>query len=94
VRSWKEVALALLERAPDQIAVLKQYIYQFRPWSYSGSQSAAWEANANLLDVFENHANAELAEFARNEREKLRTTLDELRQEELKSERRDNERFE
>jgi hypothetical protein len=47
-----------------------------------------------LLDVFENHPDAELAEFARNEREKLRTTLEELRQEELKSERRDNERFE
>jgi hypothetical protein len=94
VRSWKEVALALLDRAPNKIGVLKQYIYQFRPWSYSGPQSAAWEVNAKLLDGFENHTDAELAEFARNEREKLRTTLDELRQEELKSERRDNERFE
>jgi len=94
VREWKEVALALLDRAPDKIEVLKQYIYQLRPMSWSGPRSAAWEANAKLLDVFENHPDAELAEFARNEREKLRTTLDELRQEELKSERRDNERFE
>jgi hypothetical protein len=94
VRVWKEVALALLDRAPDKIEVLKQYIYQLRPMSWSGSRSAAWEANAKLLDVFENHADPELAEFARTEREKLGATLDELRQEELKSERRDNERFE
>ena len=94
VREWKEVALALLDRAPNKIEVLKQYVYQLRPISWSGSRSATWEANAKLLDVFESHPDAELAEFARNEREKLRTTLDELRQEELNSERRDNERFE
>lgn len=94
VREWKETALALLERAPDMIEVLKQYIYQLRPMSWSGPRSAAWEANAKLLDVFENHADPELAEFARSERQKLRAILDELRQEELRSERHDNERFE
>ena len=62
--------------------------------SWSGSRSAAWEANAKLLDVFENHANTELAEFARNEGEKLRDHIRRTSQEELKSERRDNERFE
>lgn len=87
-------SLSLSWSAPRTIEVVKQYIYQFRPWSYSGSQSAEWEANAKLLGAFENHADAELVEFARNEREKLRATLEELRQEEMKSERPDNERFE
>ncbi|HZY61873.1 MAG TPA: hypothetical protein VFE38_05045 [Edaphobacter sp.] len=59
-REWKEVALALLDRAPDKIEVLKQYIYQLRPMSWSGPRSAAWEANAKLLNVFENHPDAEL----------------------------------
>ncbi len=72
VRQWKELALALLEHAPDKIEVLKHYIDQFHPRSYSGSRSAAWEANAKLLDVFVNDADVNLAEFARVEREKLR----------------------
>jgi hypothetical protein len=83
-----------LEHAPDKIEVLKHYIHQFSPTSYSGSRSVAWEANAKLLDVFEDHADANLAEFARAEREKLRSMLDELRRKELTSERRENERFE
>jgi hypothetical protein len=94
VKQWKELALVLLEHAPDKIEVLNRYIAQFHPTTYSGSRSAAWEANAKLLDVFEDHANASLAEFARAEQEKLRVMLDELRREELASERRENERFE
>jgi hypothetical protein len=94
VRQWKELALALLEHAPDKIEVLKQYIYHLRPMSWSGSRSASWEANAKLLDVLKNHADLNLAEFARVERESLRAMLDDLRRQELASEKRENERFE
>lgn len=94
LRHWKELALALLESSPDKIEVLKQYIYHFRPMSWSGPRSVSWEANAKLLDVLEDHADLKLAEFARAEREKLRAMLDDLRREELASERHDNERFE
>lgn len=94
VRKWNDLALTLLERAPDRIEVLKHYIEQFHPMSYSGSRSAAWGANAKLLDVFENHSDVKLAEFARVEREKLRAMLDDLRRQELASERSENERFE
>lgn len=94
MRQWKELAFALLEHAPDKIEVLKQYIYHLRPMSWSGLRSASWEANAKLLDVFENHDDVNVAEFVRAERKKLRTTLDDLRGQELASERRENERFE
>lgn len=93
-RRWNDIALALLERAPDRIAVLKQYIDQFSPMGWTGSRAAAWEANAGLLDTFADHPDPNLAAFARRERQRLRTVLDELRQEELQSERRENERFE
>jgi hypothetical protein len=91
---WKPSALALLERAPNKIEVLKHYIGHFAPRSWSGSRSATWEANARLLDHFENHSDLDLAAFARLKRDELRHLIDELKQQELDSEKRENERFE
>jgi len=91
---WKPSALALLERAPNKVEVLKLYINHFEPMSWSGSRSAAWEANARLLDHFENHSDVELAAYARLRRDELRLLLDDLRRQELNSEKRENERFE
>ena len=91
---WKPSALALLERAPNKIEVLKHYIDHFAPTSWSGPRSATWEANARLLDHFENHSDIDLAAFARMRRHELRRLLDDLKREELESERRENERFE
>jgi hypothetical protein len=91
---WKLCALALLESAPNKIEVLKRYIRHFAPMSYSGSRSAAWEANARLLDYFENHSDLDLVAFARSERDELRRFLDDMKRQELDSEKRENERFE
>lgn len=91
---WKPSALALLERAPNKIDVLEHYIGHFVPRSWSGSRSATWEANAILLDHFENHSDVELAAYARRRRDELRLLLDDLRRQELNSEKRENERFE
>ena len=91
---WKPSALALLERAPNKIEVLKHYIDHFAPMSWSGSRSATWEANARLLDHFENHSDIDLAAFARLRRDELRRLLDDLKRQELDSEKRENERFE
>ena len=93
-RQWNSTALALLERAPDRIEVLKCYIDQFCPMSWSGSRAAIWEANAQLLDTLENHTDVSLAAFARGEHQRLRIVLDELKKEELETEKRANERFE
>ena len=91
---WKPSALALLERAPNKIEVLKHYIDHFAPMSWSGPRSVAWEANAGLLDHFENHADLDLAAFARLRRDEMRRAIDDLRRQELDSEKRENERFE
>lgn len=93
-RRWNEIALALLDRAPDRIAVLKHYIDQFAPMGWSGSRAQAWETNAQLLDAFTDHPDSNLAAFVRSERLRVKTLLDQVRQEELQSERRENERFE
>lgn len=91
---WKPYALALLERAPNKMEVLGHYIARFAPRSWSGSMSATWEANARLLDHFENHPDIDLAAFARLRRDELRRSLDDLKRQELDSEKRENERFE
>jgi hypothetical protein len=91
---WKPSALALLERAPNKIEVLNHYIDHFAPRGWSGSRSATWEANARLLDHFENHSDIDLAAFARLRWDELRRSLDELKRQELDSEKRENERFE
>jgi hypothetical protein len=91
---WKPSALSLLERAPNKIEVLRHFNDHFAPMSWSGSRSATWEANARLLDHFENHPDTDLAAFARLRRDELRNSLEDLKREELDSEKRDNERFE
>ncbi|TCK71599.1 hypothetical protein [Acidipila rosea] len=91
---WKPSALALLERAPNKIDVLTHYIRHFEPMSWSGSRSATWEANARLLDHFENDSDTDLAAFARLQRDELIRSLDALKRQELDSEKRENERFE
>jgi hypothetical protein len=93
-RNWKPSALALLERAPNKIEVLERYIGHFVPTSWSGSRSATWEANARLLDHFANHPDTELAAFAKSRTDELSRFLDDLRQQELDSERHENETFE
>jgi hypothetical protein len=92
--SWKSSALALLEHAPSKIEVLRHYIRRFEPMSWSGSKSATWEKSVGLLDQFANHPDGELAKFAGDQKMELRTSLDELKLQELASERRENETFE
>ncbi len=91
---WKPSALALIEHAPNKTDVLGHYIDHFHPSSWSGSRAAAWEANVRLLNEFENHSNGDLATYARLRRDELNRVIDDMKQQELASERRDNETFE
>ncbi|UWZ83197.1 hypothetical protein [Occallatibacter riparius] len=91
---WNDIALALLERCPDKTEVLERFIRQLEPMGWVGSRGAAWQANLQLLDEFQDHPDAAFAAFARGERERLRKFVDDLRREELESERRQNETFE
>lgn len=91
---WTDIALALLERAPDRVEVIKQYIVQLRPMSWIGSLAARWEANIQLLSRFESHEDTKLAAFVRSEREGLNQMLEKLKRDELNEEKKENERFE
>jgi hypothetical protein len=84
----------LLERAPNKIEVLKHYLDHFEPMGWSGSKSATWEANARLIDHFENHSDIDLAAFAGLRRDEMRRLINNLKRQELDSEKRENERFE
>jgi hypothetical protein len=41
--TWSELAQALLDQAPDRLAIVKTYARRFRPRSFSGSLAAAME---------------------------------------------------
>jgi hypothetical protein len=94
IRRWTNVALRLLEQAPDRIEVLKRYIGKFQPMGWSGSQVPPWEANVRLLDSFSDYPDSKIATFAAAEKIRLLGVLDLVRQREAAEERHENERFE
>jgi hypothetical protein len=94
VRRWTNVAMSLLEKAPDRVEVLRRYIDKFQPMSWSGSQVPPWEANAKLLDSLADYPDPDIIAFAAAEKTRLQSVLDLVRQREASRERRENERFE
>ncbi len=94
VRQWNEVALALLERSPDPLKVMRCYVKELEPMSWSGSRAIAWEANASLLDSFETHQNSALVAFVKEKKRRVQQSIAELRIREEAQERQENERFE
>jgi hypothetical protein len=93
-RSWTKVALSLLEKAPNRVKVLSQYIEKFEPMSWSGSRVTQWEANVKLLDSLEDYPYPDVVVFVAAEKIRLRSVLDFERQREASEERHENERFE
>jgi hypothetical protein len=91
---WTELALKLLERAPEPRDVLRAFVARFSPYSWSGSRAAVIEANAHLLAVQEESGDAGLAYFARRERERLLSAAREEHRLESDQGRREDERFE
>jgi len=91
---WKSTARSLLERAPDSIAVMKRYIKQLEPRTWTGSRAATWRANLILLDHFDANGNAKLKNFVAEERGRLILHVAQVQVQEDAEERRGNERFE
>ena len=93
-RRWHPTARALLLRAPDRISVMKHFIDQLHPMSWTGSRSVAWETNLKLLDNFDAEGDEQLQNFVQEQRSKLKTVIASERANEEAEERRDNETFE
>jgi hypothetical protein len=91
---WKQIALTLIERAPDPPAVLNEFIQRFRPMSWSGSLASILERSAKLLDDLADHADPDIVSLAKEARDKLFSQAEAARQWELKEDRSRDERFE
>jgi hypothetical protein len=91
---WNAGALAILEKSPDRIAVLKQFVCRFRPRSWSGSRAAAMEARLPLLRTLEKHSDPAIAQFAKTDGARLKKEADEERKWETRDDRASDERFE
>jgi hypothetical protein len=92
--AWSDIAQALLDRAPDRLAVAKAYARRFRPRSYSGSLAAAMEVGLAPLRRLEDDADQTVASFARAETVRLRQEIESTRRWETETDRRTDERFE
>src|SRR5205085_9545933 len=68
-----------LEKAPDRVSVLRQYIRQFDPRTWSGSRASVVEANAKLLDELESHDDPVVTRFVAEERESDLTASSKLK---------------
>lgn len=91
---WTDLALKLLQKAPEPQQILRTLAARFSPHSWSGSRAAIIEANSQLLTVQEQSNNAKLAQVARQERERLLSEALEERCLESGRSHREDERFE
>jgi hypothetical protein len=94
-RKWTTVALRLLDKAPDRVEVLKQFVGQFHPKSgWSGSLAAILESNAKLLDQLDAYPDPTVISFVRDEKKRLAKVIENEKQHETASDRGRDERFE
>jgi hypothetical protein len=91
---WTETVLALIDNAPDRVAVLKELARRLRPMSWSGSRAVAMEIRLPLLQKLASHADPAVAEFARAEEARLKAEVEVERQNENREDKDRDERFE
>jgi hypothetical protein len=89
---------SILEKAPDRIAVLKQlirqFIRQFSPMSWSRSRAAIVAANTKLLDELEAYPDTAVAKFVMEEKVRLSQCIEQEKRQETELDRARDERFE
>jgi hypothetical protein len=91
---WSAIALRMMDRAPDPVAIAQVFAKRFRPSGGSGSMAATLESRGLLLTELEQHRDPRLVEFARAERPRLAIEVDSWRKWEADLDRQRNERFE
>ncbi len=91
---FTHTALRLLEKAPNRIEVVKAFIRQFHPSSWSGSRAAIVEHNSKLLDELETYPDAAVVRFVAAEKARLRLEVEDERRRENAEDRAMDERFE
>ena len=87
------MALRFLERAPDQVALLQQFVRQFMPsGGWNGSLAAILESNSTLLDQLDEYPT--LSGAVAQEKKRLQEWIKGERVRETASDRKRDERFE
>jgi hypothetical protein len=92
--AWSDAALALIDKAPHRLAVIKQLVHRFRPMSWSGSRAVAMERGLPLLESLKLHPEAAVAAFAGSEEQRLRSEIETEKLRESREDRERDERFE
>jgi hypothetical protein len=68
---WSPLALEMLKRAPEPVAVLMIFVSRFSPTSWSGSLAAIIESRVPLLDQLGESNNPAISEFSAQIRPQL-----------------------
>lgn len=80
LREWSPIASQLLNRAPDRIAVLCEYVERFQPSSWSGSLAEILEANVRMLDHLPfSTIDSGLAQFISGQKHQLQLRINQAR---------------
>jgi hypothetical protein len=72
---WTPLAVQILTRAPNAVAVLEKFVARFSPTSWSGSRAAIIESRVGLLDKIFELKNPNLTEYVARVRSQV---LDEI----------------
>jgi hypothetical protein len=93
-RQWTSVALRLLDRAPDKLAVLGVFVDRMTPRSWSDSRSKVMESGLMLLGELDEYLDSSAKAFLAQEKGRLSEAIDEERRTETRLYRNRDERFE
>jgi hypothetical protein len=92
--AWTNIALRLLQEAPDRVAVLQEFVRRLRPVTWSGSRADIMESNAPLLEFLKAHPDPQIRAYIPEAEEDLRRSVEAARAQERQWERERDQRFE
>lgn len=93
-RQWTPAARLVLQKAPDPVQVLAEFLRRFRPLAWSGSRAAIIESNAHMLDELDFAGDAAVIDFVQQAKKGLMEAVAEEQRWETQRDRRRDERFE
>lgn len=92
---WTELALQLLDSAPDRIEIVNRFIGRFQPrGGWSGSLASILEERVKLLAQFRDHADFKFSQHVRAEEIRLQKLIEDTRRWETQQDKSQDERFE
>ena len=91
---WTPAARLVLEKAPDPVQVLAEFLRRFRPRMWSGSRAAIIELNARMLDDLDFGGDAAAISFVERAKKGLTEEVAEEQRWETQRDRGRDERFE